>query len=67
MKIWAWFFSDPERYGFSGRKGRAVTRRLMPAFRKGLAPPPLSLWMKERDLPEIPPKSFRELYRKEEK
>ena len=67
MKLWAWFFSDPERYGFSGRKGRAVTRRLMPAFRKGLAPPPLRLWMKERDLPEIPPKSFRELYRKEEK
>ncbi len=66
MKIWAWFFSDPERYSFSGRKGRAVTRKLLPLFRRGLALPPLSLWLKERDLPEIPVKSFREIYQKEE-
>lgn len=67
MKIWAWFFSDPERYNFSGRKGRAITRKLLPLFRRGLAAPPLSLWLKERDLPDIPAESFRELYQKESK
>lgn len=67
MKIWAWFFSDPERYNFSGRKGRAITRKLLPLFRRGLAAPPLSLWLKERDLPDIPAESFRDLYQKESK
>ena len=65
MKIWAWFFADPDRYSFSGRKGRSLTRKLLPLFRKGLTAPPLSLWMKSRDLPDIPEKSFRELYKQE--
>jgi len=65
MKIWAWFFADPRKYSYSGNKGRLIARRLLPLFRRGLAIPPLSLWLKERDLPEIPQQSFRELHRKE--
>jgi len=66
MKTWAWFYADPAKYSSSGQRGRSAIRRMMPLIRLGLAVPPLSLWLKERDLPEIPSESFRELYRKEE-
>ncbi len=60
MVVWAWVVSSSRRYEFVSR----WLRRLQPALvRKGrfrLAVPPVSAWQKDRDVPELAPKRFRE-------
>ena len=51
--------SRPRLYRIVTRLGRRIARRLPSAWLDGLAAP----WTRERALPEIPAKSFHELYR----
>jgi L-lactate dehydrogenase complex protein LldF len=65
MACWAWCMLSAARYEAAGR----WMRRLFPLFvRKGrmrVPLPPVSLWQKERDLPAVPRRSFRELWLRE--
>jgi L-lactate dehydrogenase complex protein LldF len=65
MAIWAWFMRSSSRYEVAAR----WLRRLYPVLVRGgrMRPPipPLSLWQKERDLPVMPRRSFRELWEEE--
>ena len=59
MKLGSWVLQHPFLYRLSGKLGRIVGR-LLPNF---ILYNRLNLWGKQRDLPPIPKKSFREQYR----
>ena len=62
MRVWAWTMTSAARFG---RAGRAVRRLLPMLTRNGrlrVPFPPLTSWQNERDLPEMPRRSFREWY-----
>ncbi len=65
FQIWSWLMSSRQRYELFSRWSRRLARwtagdRL---GRLSRVIPPLSRWNRERRLPELAPKSFRELHR----
>jgi hypothetical protein len=55
--------TSPRRYGITNRIVRTIARRFA---RNGHNPlPPLSAWTKSRELPELAPQTFRELFEEE--
>ena len=67
---YGWLMSDPGRMAFASGVGR-IAQRVLPGMpkrdgwisRSGL--PLLSRWTQARDLPALPPRSFREIWRDE--
>jgi L-lactate dehydrogenase complex protein LldF len=58
MRLAAWAFGGPLRFGLAERAGRLLQR---PALRAGL----LSRWTRTRDLQPIPRESFRDWWSRE--
>ncbi len=65
---WAWLMEHPKLFELGGMMGAAVLpapaeggliRKVPPFLRVG----PLKAWLQERDLPPLPEKSFRQLWR----
>ncbi|MCL5742798.1 MAG: LutB/LldF family L-lactate oxidation iron-sulfur protein [Acidobacteria bacterium] len=65
---WAWLMRHPTLFELGGMMGAAVLpapaeggliRKVLPFMRVG----PLRAWLQERDLPPLPEKSFRQLWR----
>ena len=56
MRVGAWVMSRPRLYAFAGR----WVRRLWPLITLRLPGNPAGPWLKERDLPPAPGRSFRE-------
>lgn len=65
MLIWAWVVSSSRRYGIASRWLRRVQSALLRNGRFKLAVPPISAWQKDRDVPGLAPKRFRD-YRESE-
>ncbi len=61
MKLWSWVASSPTRFGRAARLVRWGSRLMVKEGRLRVPLPPLSRWVETRDLPPVPPKSFREL------
>lgn len=62
MRIWAWTMTSSSRFGRAGGMMRRLLALLTRNGRRRVPIPPLSVWQKERDLPELPRQSFREWY-----
>jgi L-lactate dehydrogenase complex protein LldF len=60
MTLWAWVMSSSRRYGFASRWLRRFQSFLHRKGKFRLAPPPVSTWQKDRDVPELAPKRFRD-------
>lgn len=62
MRTWGWLMSSPSRY----RLASAFLQSIYPVFwRNGRlrpAVPPVSHWQRQRDLPQVPRRSFRDLF-----
>jgi L-lactate dehydrogenase complex protein LldF len=65
---WAWLMRHPKLFELGGMMGAAalpapaeggLIRKVLPFLRVG----PLKAWLQERDLPPLPEKSFRQLWR----
>jgi L-lactate dehydrogenase complex protein LldF len=56
MRVGAWVMSRPRLYAFAGR----WVRRLWPLITLRLPGNPVGAWLKERDLPPAPGRSFRD-------
>ena len=69
-RAYGWLMGDPGRMTFAAGTGR-IAQKLLPGMSKRdgwirKAPLPLlSKWTQARDLPPLPPKSFREIWRDE--
>ena len=67
---YGWLMSDPGRMTFAAGMGR-IAQKLLPGMSKRdgwiqkVPLPLLSKWTQARDLPPLPPKSFREIWRDE--
>jgi len=65
LQAWSWIMTSPARYVFTNRVARVAGRVF---GRKGRNPvPPLSAWTESRELPQLAPKTFRELFQEEER
>ena len=62
MQVWAWTMSSPSRYARLGRAMRTLQRFFIKDGQLRIPTVPLSRWTRHRELPEIPPLSFRDLY-----
>ncbi len=62
MRIWAWTMTSSSRFGRAGGMMRRLLAVLTRNGRRRVPFPPLSVWQKERDLPEFPRRSFRQWY-----
>lgn len=61
MKLWRWAMMKQGRFSLAGRLGRTVLRIV------GKSPAPgLTLWTEHREMPQVPKRSFRELWRERE-
>lgn len=61
LAAWSWIMTSPGRYAIANRLARTFAN-IFP--RKGRIPvPPLSQWTRSRELPELAPKTFRELFK----
>ncbi|MEZ6105110.1 MAG: lactate utilization protein LutB domain-containing protein [Pirellulaceae bacterium] len=58
MKVMGWVFRRPWAYRWSGW----LARRVMPWLPRFLVYNRLNPWGKQREMPEMPKRSFRELY-----
>jgi L-lactate dehydrogenase complex protein LldF len=58
FRIWAWFMTRPGMLALAAKVGR-----LFLGFNIG----PLAAWRSDRDFPEPPPKSFRDLWKERKK
>lgn len=59
LDLAGWLFKHPKLLDFSGK----VVRKLVPRLPRALVYNRFNPWGEERELPEMPAKSFRELYR----
>lgn len=62
MKIWAWTMTSSSRFGRAGRTMRRLLPMLTRNGRLRIRLPALTSWQNERDLPEVPRRSFREWF-----
>ena len=58
FRVWAWIMSSPALY----RRGSGWARSLQGVLWGRFPGSPLSRWGRERSLPSLPPRSFRDLY-----
>jgi L-lactate dehydrogenase complex protein LldF len=67
FRIFAWVMSHPRIYEFAGRVAASMAPAGDGRWLRSLPPPmgigPVRAWLKDRDLPPAPPKSFREMWR----
>ncbi|UCF36660.1 MAG: iron-sulfur cluster-binding protein [Acidobacteriota bacterium] len=63
MIVWAWMMTSPFRYKLASWLVTRIARRFISKGKPLLNFPPLSAWQKKRDLPPIPARSLKELYR----
>ncbi len=64
LRLWAWAMKSPNHYKRATSWARALIRAL-PGDGRRLPFPPFSRWSQQRDLPDWPEKSFRQLYPEE--
>jgi len=62
MRTWRWFMTSPSRYRLATKFLETVSPLFWRNGRVRPSLPPISLWQKERDLPEVPRRSFRDLF-----
>ena len=63
LQAWSWIMTSPRRYAIANRLARALAGVFA---RKGRNPvPPLSHWTRSRELPQLAPRTFRELFEEE--
>ncbi|MGH9341884.1 MAG: LutB/LldF family L-lactate oxidation iron-sulfur protein [Acidobacteriota bacterium] len=65
MKVWAWTTASPVRFNRAGRWLRLFQKPFQKNGSLRIPFPPFSGWSRDRELPSLPEKSFRQLYRKE--
>jgi L-lactate dehydrogenase complex protein LldF len=61
-RLWAWLCSGPRRFALAARLAR--TGQHLPLVRR-LGP--LAAWHSTRELPDLAPRSFRDLWREEQR
>jgi L-lactate dehydrogenase complex protein LldF len=66
MQVWAWAMTSSRRLEWLSRLMRWAQGWFLTEKGPRIPLPPLSDWTRYRDLPRIPEKTFRELYRAEE-
>jgi L-lactate dehydrogenase complex protein LldF len=62
IQAWAWIASDPAWFARMGKLARRFQKPFL-ALGRRLSPSPLKRWCEKRELPVLPQRSFRELYR----
>ncbi|MDA2937559.1 LutB/LldF family L-lactate oxidation iron-sulfur protein [Acidobacteria bacterium AH-259-A15] len=67
MQVWAWVMCSPSRYARLGRWLRILQKNFEENGKLKLPFPPFNRWIKHRDLPALPARSFKELYSSSEK
>jgi L-lactate dehydrogenase complex protein LldF len=63
MQTWAWIASDPAWFARMGRLARRFQKPFFKLAARLPFPSPLKRWSEQRELPVLPERSFRELYR----
>ena len=58
MKITAWLMEKPKLFDFAGK----MARKIVPKLPNSLIYSKSNIWGKQRDMPKMPPKSFKEMY-----
>lgn len=58
MKITAWLMEKPKLFDFAGK----MARKIVPKLPKSLIYSKSNIWGKQRDMPKMPPKSFKEMF-----
>ena len=61
MKVTAWLMDHPTLFNMAGK----VARKVVPMLPKSVLYNKANVWGKQRDLPEFPKKSFKELYQEQ--
>ncbi len=59
MKITAWLMEKPKLFDFAGK----MARKIVPKLPKSLVYSKANVWGKQRDMPKMPPKSFKEMFK----
>mgnify|MGYP005848058731 CR=1 FL=1 len=62
MKITAWLMSKPSLFNFAGK----VARKIVPKLPNSLIYSKSNVWGKQRDMPKMPTKSFKEMFKQGE-
>ena len=67
FRVFAWVMTHPRIYEMAGRMAASMAPAGDGKWIRSVPPPmsvgPLKAWLSERDLPPVPPKSFREMWR----
>jgi L-lactate dehydrogenase complex protein LldF len=67
FRVFAWVMAHPRIYEMAGRLAASMAPAGEGKWIRSVPPPmslgPLKAWLSERDLPPVPPKSFREMWR----
>ncbi len=61
MQITAWIMSKPKLFDFMGK----VARKIVPLLPRAIIYNKMNVWGKQRDIPNMPKKSFKDLYKEE--
>ena len=59
MKVTAWLMSKPTLFEFAGK----MARKIVPKLPNSIIYNKANAWGKQRELPKMPPKSFKEMFR----
>lgn len=65
FRMWRSAFAKPRRFRLTLQAARLLQKPFAREQRLRWGPPPISSWLKERDLPAIAPQSFREWWQSE--
>ncbi len=63
MQFSVWLMKNPALFNLAGK----VARKIVPILPKALIYNKLNIWGRQRDIPDMPSKSFKELYKEEKK
>ncbi|XPV68430.1 MAG: lactate utilization protein B [Halarcobacter sp.] len=63
MQFAVWLMKNPSLFSMVGK----IARKLVPILPKGMIYNSMNVWGKQRDIPNMPSKSFKELYKEEKK
>jgi len=58
MKVTAWLMSKPKLFDFAGK----MARKIVPKLPNSLIYNKANVWGRQRDLPKMPEKSFKEMF-----